>query len=109
MLIFGLLVLYNNHKVHIPKGAKRMADIFGAIAAAKKTASRLPLISPKPQEKNRNVLSMTPSVSPPAPVYKKMDSKNELDLEIEKLKSKYAPFRRKVAPDFKSKRKRFVR
>ena len=85
-----------------------MADIFGAIAAAKKTASRLPLISPKPQEKNNKVLLMKPSVSSPAPVYKKMDSKKELDIEIENLKNKYAPFRRRIAPEVKSARKRTI-
>ena len=83
-----------------------MADFFGAIAAAKQTSARLPLISPAPLQKNKTVLSMTNVKKAPSPVYKKMDTKAELDQKIAELREKYAHFRKKVSPDIIDKRTR---
>lgn len=76
-----------------------MADFFGAIAAAKQTGARLPLISPKPLPKNNTKLQMAALSSAPTKVYKKPDSKTELDAAIARLGEAFAPFRKKVSPD----------
>ncbi|MBO4354078.1 MAG: glycoside hydrolase family 2 [Clostridia bacterium] len=83
-----------------------MADIFGAIAASKETPARAPLIIPSPVGKSEKTFPLSPCDDAPSAVYNKMKEKRELDREIARLKSKYAPFRRRVAPKFKSERRR---
>ena len=83
-----------------------MNDFFGAIAAAKESAARQPLITPSPLPKNGKPLKMQACDALPAKVYKKMSEKCELDEEIARLKEKYAPFRRRLAPEIESSRVR---
>ena len=83
-----------------------MADFFGSIAAAKEMRARLPLIEPAPLAKTEKRLSLKGDDRAPAAVYNKMNAKRELDGEISRLRAKYAPFRRRVAPDVKTNRKR---
>ena len=75
-----------------------MPDFFGSIAAAKQERSRLPLITPAPAEKSGKLFEIVECDGKVTPVYKKMDSKAELDAEISRLKEKYASFRKRVAP-----------
>lgn len=82
-----------------------MADLFASIAAARETSSRLPLITPAPRKKEGGRLSLEKYGGKPSAVYNKMNTKAELDCEIARLKEKYAPFRRRVSPDFDSARK----
>ena len=64
-----------------------MADFFGAIAAGEIGSKRLPLIFPEPTPKN-GVEFPLQKVSGQAPlvVYKKPDSRAELDMQIEALR-----------------------
>ena len=70
-----------------------MADHFGAIAANEIGSKRSPLIFPEPTPKNgiRFPLEKAENTSP-TDVYKKMDTREELDFEIEKLKTKYVGY-----------------
>ncbi len=75
-----------------------MADIFGAIAANEIGNKRQPLVFPKPMPKNGVVLTMEKTDGAPMPVYKKPNTRKELDAIIEELRIKYEPFMQKLAP-----------
>ncbi len=76
-----------------------MADHFGAIAAGEIGSKRVPLVFPKPTPKNGITFSLTENENKtPTDVYKKISTREELDFEIEKLKTKYTPFMQKLAP-----------
>lgn len=76
-----------------------MADFFGSIAAGEIGSKRAPLVFPEPIPKNGVVFRMEKTDDRiPHEVYKKIDTRAELDFEIEKLKTKYAPFMQKLAP-----------
>ena len=82
-----------------------MADFFGAIAAGEIGTGRAPLVFPEPTPKNGVVFRLEKtSGSMRREVYKKIDTRAELDFEIEKLKTKYAPFMQKLAPSPKNHR-----
>ncbi len=75
-----------------------MADHFGAIAAGEIGSKRTPLVFPTPTPKNGIRFPLAASDKPATKVYKKMDTREELDLEIERLKEDYALFLQKLAP-----------
>ena len=76
-----------------------MADHFGAIAAGEIGSKRLPLIFPEPIPKNGIRFPLADAIDKQkTDVYKKPDTRAELDFEIEKLKTKYEPFMQKLAP-----------
>ena len=75
-----------------------MADIFGAIAANEIGCKRLPLVFPEPTPKNGVILAMEKADGAPTTVYKKPDTREELDAIIEELRAKYEPFMQKLAP-----------
>lgn len=75
-----------------------MADHFGAIAAKDIGSSRAKLVFPQPQAKNGITIPLEQSQDAPTPVYKKLDSKEELDALIEELRLHYEPFLQKLAP-----------
>lgn len=80
-----------------------MADLFGAIAAREISSGRLPLVFPQPIPKNGVTLPLEKvGNSIPTEVYKKIDTREELDFEISKLKTKYTPFMQKLAPKQKT-------
>ena len=82
-----------------------MADFFGSIAAGEIGSKRAPLVFPEPTPKNGVVFPLEKtSGKTPHEVYKKIDTRAELDFEIEKLKTKYEPFMQKLAPIPKSRR-----
>ncbi len=82
-----------------------MADFFGSIAAGEIGSKRAPLVFPEPTPKNGVVFPLEKtSGKTPHEVYKKIDTRAELDFEIEKLKTKYEPFMQKLAPIPKSTR-----
>ena len=86
-----------------------MADFFGAIAAGEIGSKRLPLIFPEPTPKNgiRFPLQYHTGETP-IPVYKKPDSRAELDLQIDSLREHYTPFMQKLAPKPQSTRTIFI-
>ena len=86
-----------------------MADFFGAIAAGEIGSKRLPLIFPEPTPKNgiRFPLQYHTGETP-IPVYKKPDSRAELDLQIDSLREHYTPFMQKLAPKPQSTRTIFL-
>lgn len=64
-----------------------------------------PLVFPEQTPKNGVVFRLEKtSGSTRREVYKKIDTRAELDFEIEKLKTKYAPFMQKLAPSPKNHR-----
>ena len=66
-----------------------MADFFGAIAAGEIGSKRLPLVFPEPIPKNGVILPLHDCKGQsPIPVYKKPDSRAELDMQIENLQDK---------------------
>lgn len=76
-----------------------MADHFGAIAANEIGSKRAPLVFPEPSPKNGVCFPLEKNKNKlPSDVYKKLNTREELDLEIEKLKTQYAPFMQKLAP-----------
>lgn len=75
-----------------------MADFFGAIAANEIGSKRLPLVFPEPTPKNGVILAMKEADGAPTPVYKKPDTREELDAIIEELRVKYEPFMQRLAP-----------
>ncbi len=76
-----------------------MADHFGAIAAGEIGSKRVPLVFPEPTPKNGILFPLSASDNTvPTEVMKKMSSREEMDFEIEKLKTKYAPFMQRLAP-----------
>ncbi|MGN1096151.1 MAG: glycoside hydrolase family 2 protein [Eubacteriales bacterium] len=81
-----------------------MADFFASIAAGEIGTKRLPLVFPSPEKKNGILLSLDNADVAPLPVPEKMGTKKELDREIERLKKKYAPFMRRLAPKKETKR-----
>ena len=86
-----------------------MADFFGAIAAGEIGSKRLPLVFPEPMPKNGILLPMqTNEGGAPVPVYKKPDTREELDTQIEALREYYTPFMQKLAPKPQSKRTTFI-
>ncbi len=82
-----------------------MADHFGAIAANEIGSKRAPLVFPEPAPKNGVSFPLEKVKSNvPTDVFKKIDTREELDFEIEKLKTQYAPFLQKLAPVFQATR-----
>ena len=82
-----------------------MADFFGAIAAGEIGSKRLPLIFPEPTPKNGIQIPLQCNQNQtPTPVYKKPDSRAELDKQIESLREYYSPFMQKLAPKAQSTR-----
>ena len=75
-----------------------MADHFGAIASKEIGSTRAPLVFPKPQQKNGVKLPLHQTASAPTAVYKKPDTREELDALIEEQRVKYEPFFQKLAP-----------
>ena len=75
-----------------------MADHFGAIASKEIGSTRAPLIFPKPQPKNGVTFPLSESNAAPTAVYKKPDTREELDAQIDELRIKYEPFFQKLAP-----------
>ena len=76
-----------------------MADHFGAIAANDIGSKRAPLVFPEPTPKNGVRFPLTrPENDTPTAVYPKISTREELDFEIEALKTHYAPFMQKLAP-----------
>ena len=76
-----------------------MADHFGAIAAGEIGCKRVPLVFPSPMAKNGVLLPLTETThKTPSDVYKKPSTREEIDFEIEKLKTKYEPFMQRLAP-----------
>jgi hypothetical protein len=66
-----------------------MADFFGAIAANEIGSKRLPLVFPEPAPKNGVVIAMEKADGAPTSVYKKPDTREEIDEIIEELRVKY--------------------
>ena len=75
-----------------------MADFFGAIASKEIGSKRVPLVFPKPTPKNGVTLALSKYDGAITPVYKKPDTREELDTIIEELRVKYEPFMQKLAP-----------
>ena len=75
-----------------------MADHFGAIASKEIGSVRAPLVFPQPQPKNGIKLPLHRTTASPTKVYKKPDTREELDAIIEELRVKYTPFFQKLAP-----------
>ena len=76
-----------------------MADFFGAIASKEIGSKRLPLIFPKPMPENGAVIPLSEANGgAPVKVYKKPDTREEIDAIIEALRVKYEPFMQKLAP-----------
>ncbi len=75
-----------------------MADHFGAIASKEIGSTRAPLVFPKPQPKNGVTFPLYPSSDIPTEVYKKPDTKEEMEALIQEQRIKYAPFLRKLSP-----------
>lgn len=76
-----------------------MADHFGAIAAGEIGCKRVPLVFPSPMAKNGVLLPLTETThKTPFDVYKKPSTREEIDFEIKKLKTKYEPFMQRLAP-----------
>jgi hypothetical protein len=82
-----------------------MADFFGAIAANEIGSKRLPLVFPEPAPKNGVVIAMEKADGAPTSVYKKPDTREEIDEIIEELRVKYEPFMQKLAPKTENTRK----
>ena len=59
-----------------------MADHFGAIASKEIGSTRAPLVFPQPQPKNGVKLSLNQTHTQPTAVYKKPDTREELDALI---------------------------
>lgn len=75
-----------------------MADFFGAIAAGEIGSTRAPLVFPEPAPWNGKIFSLTSSCDAPTEIYKKPDTREELDEIIDGLRAKYEPFMQKLAP-----------
>ena len=75
-----------------------MADFFGAIAANEIGNKRAPLVFPEPTPWNGKSFPLSPACGAPTKVYKKPDTREELDALIEDLRIKYEPFMQKLAP-----------
>lgn len=75
-----------------------MADFFGAIAAGEIGSKRAPLVFPEPTPWNGKTFPLAPSCDAPTEIYKKPDTREELDEIIEGLRAKYEPFMQKLAP-----------
>jgi hypothetical protein len=75
-----------------------MADFFGAIAAGEIGSTRAPLVFPEPAPWNGKTFSPTSSCDAPTDIYKKPDTREELDEIIDGLRAKYEPFMQKLAP-----------
>ena len=86
-----------------------MADFFGAIAAGEIGSKRLPLVFPEPTPKNGVLFPLQYNKEQkPLSVYKKPDSRAEMDMQIEALREYYTPFMQKLAPKTKSTRTAIV-
>ena len=86
-----------------------MADHFGAIAAGEIGCKRAPLVFPSPMPKNGVLFSLTDANDKnPTDVYKKPSTREEIDFEIEKLKTKYEPFMQRLAPIPEKTREHFL-
>ena len=83
-----------------------MADRFASIAAGEIGSSRAPLVHPKPVPKNGKKFPLSKAEGSPDKVYKKTNTKQELDKIIDKLKEKYAPFLEKRSPSPENDRKK---
>ncbi|MCQ2770778.1 MAG: hypothetical protein MJ236_03145 [Clostridia bacterium] len=83
-----------------------MADVFAAIASNDIKASRGNLVKQLPVPKSDVSYTLNDTSSIPTPVYKKMSTKAELDMEICNLKNKYSKFLMCHAPKFDSLRQR---
>lgn len=80
-----------------------MADFFGSIAAGEIGTKRAPLVFPTPVSKNGVEIPLSEASDAVAySVPKKISTRAELDFEIEKLKTKYAPYRQRLAPAMES-------
>ena len=85
-----------------------MSNRFGAIAS-NEIKSRIPLRAVLPAEDNGKRFVMKESAGKkPYPVPKKMDSKSELESEIERLKKQYSPFLKNIYHEDNVKRKRYI-
>lgn len=75
-----------------------MADHFGAIASKEIGSTRAPLVFPQPQPKNGVTIPLAKTDDAPTAVYKKPETREELDEIIENLRVTYEPFFQKLAP-----------
>ena len=85
-----------------------MADFFGAIASKEIGSKRVPLVFPKPQEKNGIEIPLLTSNKKMTQVPKKPDTREELDALIEQLRVKYAPFMQRLAPKTEQAREKII-
>ena len=85
-----------------------MADFFGAIASKEIGSKRVPLVFPTPIPKNGISLTLEKADGSSTPVYKKPDTREELDAIIEELRIKYTPFLQKLAPELKETREKII-
>ena len=85
-----------------------MADFFGAIASKEIGSKRVPLVFPTPTPKNGISLPLEKANGSSTPVYKKPDTREELDAIIEELRIKYTPFLQKLAPELKETREKII-
>ena len=81
-----------------------MADHFGAIAAGNIGCKRVPLHFPAPIECGKDVFTLEPTTASAMNVYKKINTREQLDEIIEDLRIQYTPFMQKLAPKTESKR-----
>ena len=81
-----------------------MADFFGLIASKEIGSKRVPLVFPEPTPKNGVIFDLQKSNDAPTEVFKKPDSREELDEIIDELRIKYSPFMQKLAPKTESTR-----
>ncbi len=81
-----------------------MADFFGAIAANEIGSTRAPLVFPEPAPWNGKSFPLSPTCDAPTKIYKKTDTREELDELIEGLRVKYEPFMQNLAPKTESTR-----
>ena len=85
-----------------------MTDFFGAIASKEIGSKRVPLVFPTPIPKNGISLTLEKADGSSTPVYKKPDTREELDAIIEELRIKYTPFLQKLAPELKETREKII-
>ncbi len=85
-----------------------MADFFGAIAAKEIGSKRVPLVFPSPQKKNGIKIPLSQSKKALTEVYKKPDTREELDALIDELRIKYAPFLQNLAPKISETREKII-
>ena len=98
-LAFWCVLQYNVSITNLSERMFIMADFFGAIAAGEIGSTRAPLVFPEPAPWNGKSFPLSPSHEAPTEIYKKPDTREELDAIIEELRAKYEPFMQRLAPE----------